>query len=191
MMSLVKTWPGMKIIDIGCGKDGRSFTDYASEDWHLTGIDLCAPDGVCHLHTNYTYIQRDATDLSCFENNQFNLCVSIGMLEHITDPTVRRQIISEIRRVAEQHLIIVPYRYCTIEPHYGFPYFPVFPYWMQLYFVRIFNLSNHREIVKQDADYINKNYYWPSNKELSEEFGGSDVKVCPVILDTVAVYSNG
>ena len=39
-LSKIATKQDMKIIDIGCGTDGRSFEDFISPEWKITGVDL-------------------------------------------------------------------------------------------------------------------------------------------------------
>jgi ubiquinone/menaquinone biosynthesis C-methylase UbiE len=176
----------MNIIDVGCGKDGRSFGKYVPEDWHITGIDVVPSEYVQHEHPHFTYVNRDAQDLSCFGNNEFDLAVSIGMLEHISGEIAFRKVISEIRRVAKQHIVVVPYRYCWIEPHFGVPFFPLFPYSVKVALVKAFNLNGERMILKRDPDFIKKHYRWLSNTEYRVEFPDSRTYVLPT-RETVAI----
>jgi ubiquinone/menaquinone biosynthesis C-methylase UbiE len=176
----------MKVIDIGCGIDGRSFDDYVPNTWQITGIDLQLPDIMRHMHPNFTYLNQNACDLSRFKDGEFDLAISIGMLEHITDQETFKSITSEIQRVAKQYIIIVPYKYGWIEPHYGVPFFPILPYSIKLFIVKAFNLSNQRELVKKDRDFIKKNYRWLSNAEYSAIFKDSTVYILPT-LETIAI----
>ena len=176
----------MKIIDIGCGVDGRSFDDYVPSQWQIVGIDIHPVEQVDHKHRNFTYLRQDAQDLSRFKDQEFDLAVSIGMLEHITDEETFSNIVSEIRRVAKQYIVVVPYKYCWIEPHYGVPFFPLLPYPVKLALVKALNLSNHREAVNNDPEYINKNYRWLSNKEYKVVFPDSKIHLLPT-LETIAI----
>jgi hypothetical protein len=108
------------------------------------------------------------------------------MLEHITEEVAFKSIVSEIRRVAKQYIVIVPYKYCWIEPHYGVPFFPLFHYSVKLALVKALNLSNQRDIVRRDPDYINKNYRWLSNAEYRAEFPDSKIYLSPT-LETIAI----
>lgn len=186
MLSKIITKEDMKIIDIGCGVDGRSFDAYVPPDWEITGVDILPVERVQHQHPNFIYLKQDAQDLSRFKDQGFDLAVSIGMLEHITEESVFKSIVSEIMRVAKQYVVVVPYKYCWIEPHYGVPFFPLLPYSVKLAFVKTFNLSNQREVVRRDPDYINKNYRWLSNAEYREEFHDSIIYLLPT-LETIAI----
>jgi len=179
LLSKVNVKPGLNVIDVGCGFDGRSFDDYAPQDWQITGVDIIAPEGVSHSHPGFTYFEQDATDLSRFADGQFDLAICVGMMEHITDPPTFRKIMSEIQRVSTQHIVVVPYKYAWIEPHYGVPFFPLFPYSAKVALVKVLNLSGHRAAVKADREYINKHYRWLTNEEYIKELPGSKAFVLP------------
>ena len=186
MLSKITTKNKMKIIDIGCGIDSRSFDAYIPKDWEITGVDIIPDENVHHQHPNFNYFNQDARDLSQFKDNEFDLCVSIGMLEHITDENTFKSIVSEIRRVAKQYIVIVPYKYCWIEPHYGIPFFPLLPYSVKLFLVKILDLSSQRKIVGNDPEYINRNYRWLSNAEYRKEFPDSKIYLTPT-FETIAI----
>lgn len=116
----------------------------------------------------------------------FDLAVSVGMLEHVTDESVFRRVVSELRRVAKQYIVVVPYRYCWIEPHYGVPFFPILPYSVKVAVVKALNLSNHRAAVSEDPEYINKHFRWLSNARYREAFPDSTIHLLPT-LDTIAI----
>jgi hypothetical protein len=176
----------MNVIDIGCGPNGRSFDDYIPDNWNVTGIDVIDKKSIQHKHPRFQYLQQSAQDLSWFEDRHFDMAISIGMLEHITEKSVFDGITNEIKRIAKQYIIVVPYRYCWIEPHYGFPFFPILPYSIKLSIVKRLNLSNHRDIVIRDPQYINKNYRWLSNAEYQKIFPDSHIYMMPT-LETIAI----
>ena len=186
MLSKVITKDKMKVIDIGCGIDSRSFDAYVPADWNITGVDILPVERVQHQHPNFKYLEQDAQNLSCFKDHEFDLAVSIGMLEHITEKTAFKRIISEIRRVAKQYVVVVPYKFCWIEPHYGVPLFPIFPYSVKIYLVKALDLCGHKESVSRDPDYINKNFIWLSNAEYSAEFPDSKIYILPT-LEAIAI----
>ncbi len=185
-LSKVTTKPNMKIIDIGCGIDGRSFENFIPLNWEVIGVDLQDPKKINHTHPNFQYYQQDAKDLNQFTDKQFDLAVSIGLLEHVTEKKIFKQTTSEIRRVAKQHIVIVPAKYCWIEPHYGFPFFPLYPYSIQKFLIKLFNLSNHREPIKKDPEFIKKHVMWPSNREYKRTFPESKIYLTPN-LDQIAI----
>jgi len=174
-LSKVTTKPSMKIIDIGCGIDGRSFENFIPPNFQVIGVDLKDPQKINHTYPDFQYIQQDAQDLSQFADKQFDLAVSIGLLEHVIEKEAFKKTALEIRRVAKQYIVMVPAKYCSIEPHYGLPFFPLFPYSIQVLLVKIFNLSNARENVKRDPQFIKKGIIWRSNKEYQKAFPESKI----------------
>jgi len=186
VLSKIITTDKMKIIDIGCGNDNRSFGAYVPANCEITGVDILPVEQIRYKHPNFTYIKQDAQDLSRFKDNEFDLAVSIGMLEHITGEIEFKNIVSEIRRVAKQYIVIVPYKYCWIEPHYCIPFFPLFPYSFKLALVKALNLNDHRDLVRRDPDYIKKNFRWLSNAEYRAKFLDSNIYLLPT-LETIAI----
>jgi len=185
-MSKVTTKPGMKVIDIGCGIDGRSFEDFIPQNWQITGVDLKDSQEVHHTYPNFQYIQQNAHHLSQFAEKQFDLAVSIGLLEHVIEKEAFENTVLEIRRVAKQHIVMVPAKYSWIEPHYGFPFFPLLPESIQVLLVKAFNLSNAREGVKRDPQFINKGIIWRSNQEYQKAFPESKIYLTPT-LEQIAI----
>lgn len=189
-LSKIATKQDMRIIDIGCGIDGRSFEDFISPEWKIIGVDLLDKEKINHSHPNFFYVKGDASDLSQFDDNEFDLAVSIGMLEHITDKTMFERAVSNIRRVAKQYIVIVPYKFALIEPHYRFPLFPIIPYSAKLKIIKLLNINNHREAIINDPEYVNKHYIWLSNSEYKKYFPESIIYIAPT-MDTIAiVYKN-
>lgn len=186
MLSKVSTKHRMSVIDIGCGVDGRSFEDYIPANWHVTGVDIQPEECIHHTFQNFCYIRQDARDLSRFGDNEYDLAVSIGMLEHVVEKDAFRGIVSEIRRVAKQYIICVPYKYCWIEPHYGVPFFPILPDSAKAFLVKALNLSGHRDVLREEPDYILKNYQWLSNAEYRQHFPEATVYLTPT-LETIAI----
>lgn len=184
----VKLFNGMKILDIGCGPDGRSFSDFIKPDYRIIGADILPVERVKHQHPNFIYINISGADLE-FEDNYFDLVVTIGMLEHITDPAIFEKITNNIKRLSEQHIVIVPYKYAWIEPHWGIPLFPIIRPMIQNYLVKTFNICNHRQSIKNDINFIKKHYVWYSNSEYSKIFPSSRIKLLP-FYDTIGIIKS-
>ena len=184
-LSKVRTYERMRVLDIGCGTDGRSLEDFLPQGWEVTGADILAPEKVHHSYPGFRYVRANAAALG-FADNAFDLVVSVGMLEHVTDQTEFEAVASEIRRVGRQHIVIVPWRFALVEPHYALPLFPLFPYWAQIAVIKLLNPTNQRAKLAQDPGYFKKSIRWLSSAEYKIHFPGSSVCVSPT-LDTIAI----
>lgn len=189
ILSKIKTFQNMTILDIGCGPDGRSFEHYLPSDYVITGIDLYEERKVKVDHPNFIYYMQDASDLSMFNNKSYDLAVSIGMMEHICNKELLNHMAKEIARVAKQYIIVVPWRYCWIEPHFKIPFFPLLPNNIQNNLTKMFNLNLLGKTVARDIDYIVDNYSWLSNSEWKTIYLGSEVYICPT-LETIAIVKS-
>jgi len=189
ILSKVDTFPKMSILDVGCGPNGRSFENHVSGDLQITGIDVLDEKKVRMDHPNFKYYKQDASDLSIFAEKEFDLAVSIGMMEHICDHDLLNLIYEEINRVAQQWVIIVPWKYAWIEPHFKFPFFQLFPYGLKVLLTKAFNLHNLRAPVWDDYDYIKKHYQWLSSSDWQRIFKKSKIVLTPT-LDTIAIVKS-
>ena len=187
----VRTWDGMRVVDLGCGRTGRSTTDFAPADWTIVGVDRLSPTLVHHDHPNFVYVRGDVSDLSAFRDGEFDLAISIGLLEHVTDPTAFRDAAREIQRVAPQFGLVVPYRYAWIEPHYLVPFFPVLPRRLQNLLVRAFDLKGHGARVRNDRDFLDRVTRWRTNAEYQAWFPGSRIRLSPTLETVLIVKSAG
>ena len=186
ILSKVNVFDGMSILDIGCGPNGRSFADHIPHNYKITGIDILDEDKVKTDYPDFTYLKQDAEDLSMFGDKEFDLAVSIGMMEHICHEEVLHKMYSEIERVSKQWVIVVPWRYAFIEPHFKFPFFQLLPYPLKVFLTKSLNLHGLGMSVKSDYDYIRNHYKWLTNKQWSEAFKGSKCFVTPH-FDTIAI----
>jgi ubiquinone/menaquinone biosynthesis C-methylase UbiE len=179
----------MSVLDVGCGPNGRSLEVFLPSDYRIVGIDLYDKHEIIINHPQFTYIQQDAQDLSLFRDDEFDLTVSIGMLEHICNREILEKIVTEIIRVSKQYIIIVPWKYAWIEPHFRIPFFQLMPKNLQRALTISLNLHNLGKKVRQDRAYIPKNYQWLSNMEWRRIFTGSKVCLSPT-LETIAIVKS-
>jgi len=190
MLSQVDAWPGMRVLDVGCGPDGRSFETYVLDEYHVTGIDILPPQDVTVHHAQFRYHQQDARDLSRFETKSFDLAISIGMMEHICERDTLEQIASEMMRVSKQWIVGVPWRYCCLEPHFKLPFFQLLPGSWQVLLARQLNLHNLRPKIAQDSNWIKHHYQWLPSYEWKRIFNADKVCVLPMCGDLLVIKSN-
>jgi hypothetical protein len=170
------------IIDIGCGGDGRSFSDHVSKDWNIVGVDLFDESKIMHTHPKFTYVRGSCCDLGMFKENEFDLAVSVGMLEHILGDDYRRSV-SEIIRVARSFMVLVPWRYAIVEPHFGLPFFGALPRQLQEFIIA---KVLHRDNADAHIEYFRSNFEWRSVEQYKRDFPGARVVLSPT-LDSIAI----
>jgi ubiquinone/menaquinone biosynthesis C-methylase UbiE len=104
----------LKILDVGCG-NGRDFITYFKDnkDISFTGVDL-KDRGL--RQKNFKLVKTDAKQLP-FKDNEFDIVISIGVLEHIVPIEKLCKVISEIDRVGKRYVVIVPCISTPYEPH--------------------------------------------------------------------------
>lgn len=104
---------GKRVLEVGCG-EGKDFIQFFDDSMvQITAIDI--KDQILE-QSNVTFMKIDAQELP-FEDKQFDLTVSFGVLEHIQPIEKLCKVISEIDRVSKSYAIIVPNISTLIEPH--------------------------------------------------------------------------
>lgn len=107
--SLAKKYCKNKIIlDIACGE---GYGTRLLKNWgakKVVGLDI-SEESVKQANKEFSekgidYIVHDATDLSCFKDNTFDMIVSFETIEHLQNPL---KFLKEIKRVATKDAIII------------------------------------------------------------------------------------
>jgi ubiquinone/menaquinone biosynthesis C-methylase UbiE len=189
-LSKVRTFPGMTVLDVGCGTDGNSLEIDLPSHSKVVGVDILDPSEVKIRNSNFTYVRQDAEDLTQFGDQQFDLAVSVGMMEHICDQVKLNRMAAEMRRVSKQLVIVVPWRYAWIEPHFKLPLFQLLPFFAQRWLAKTMNSQNYADFVKRDPDgfrtHFYQNYQWLPTSKWKEVFGASKACLSPT-LETIAI----
>ena len=102
---------GSNLIDIGCGQ-WRSTFNLAKQCKTIVGIDHSADmlyhayinNRDYHDYSNVYFLRRDATDLSHFQDNEFDYATIVLMI-HAASPESRIWILKEAQRVAKRLII--------------------------------------------------------------------------------------
>jgi Methyltransferase domain len=116
----------LRILDVGG----------SAEFWLAHRNELSRPAAITVLNQSFgeqpslpwiTYVAGDARDLHMFANQQFDMCFSNSVIEHI-DADGQFRMAEEIRRVARGYFVQTPNAYFPIEPHFlapGWQFMPV------------------------------------------------------------------
>jgi ubiquinone/menaquinone biosynthesis C-methylase UbiE len=157
------------IIDVGCGKQDRSFRCFNKEN-KITGLDLYPLKEVINEHSNFSYVQGNATNLP-FKDNQFDVAISIGMFEHIHPYKDFLKALKEVDRVSKKYAIVVPHRYGFIEPHFQVPFWYFYPNFLKSFLISKFNLGSQKR---------NKNGVYQKLNHPSGRFYKNYLKGCKI-----------
>jgi 2-polyprenyl-3-methyl-5-hydroxy-6-metoxy-1,4-benzoquinol methylase len=103
---------------------------------------------------NITSISGNATNLYEIKNNQFDICFSNSVIEHLHTHEKQVKMAEETQRVGKYHFIQTPNRNFIIEPHYLLPFFQFIPKKIQYLILTKTKLSRMKKWKKDFA----KNY---------------------------------
>ena len=78
-------------------------------------------------YSNIKTLIGDATDLSQFDDESFDITHSNSVIEHLYNFENQKKMASEIVRVGKKHIVQTPNKYFFIEPHYLLPFFQFIP----------------------------------------------------------------
>ena len=76
---------------------------------------------------NLTCVVGDATEMSLFQDKEFDVAFSNSVIEHVGDRARQAKMAREIMRVGTRYFVQTPNYYFPIEPHFLFPFFQFLP----------------------------------------------------------------
>ena len=113
------------ILDVGGTEDFWVNRGYnKKEDVKITLLNLKT---IITNYNNITSIVGDATDLSLFKEDHFDIVFSNSVIEHLHNFKNQQKMAQEVQRVGIYHFIQTPNKYFLIEPHFLFPLFQFLP----------------------------------------------------------------
>ncbi|WP_321368533.1 class I SAM-dependent methyltransferase [uncultured Draconibacterium sp.] len=102
---------GDTVIDIACGTGAQLF-ELADKAKSVTGVDLSASMISCATNkarkegiTNASFIVGDATDLSLFYQQKFDVAI-LSMALHQFNPGLEKAILGEVKKIAEKIVVL-------------------------------------------------------------------------------------
>ena len=115
----------LHILDVG-GTDyfwqDSSIIDLPNIRITLLNLHLEAP-----THAAIHAVTGDATDMSQFEENQFDLVFSNSVIEHLYTFDAQKKMANEIMRVGKRFFIQTPNKNFPVEAHYALPFAQIMP----------------------------------------------------------------
>lgn len=90
---------------------------------------------------HFSSVIGDATDLSPFEDQSFDVVFSNSVIEHVGGIEQQRRMAREIERVGRRYFVQTPNYYFPIEPHYLFPGFQWLPLEARAWLLNHFDLG--------------------------------------------------
>jgi hypothetical protein len=90
---------------------------------------------------NITSSQGDGRRMPEFQENQFDVCFSNSVIEHVGTLRDQRDMAREVSRVSRSYCIQTPYRYFPVEPHFLLPLWQYWPTSIRVALYRRFRLG--------------------------------------------------
>jgi len=91
---------------------------------HITILNL---EKIPVTSDHFESVAGDATNLSEYADNSFDLVFSNSVIEHLYTWENQQKMAAEIRRVGKKYFVQTPNKYFIIEPHYALPLFNFIP----------------------------------------------------------------
>jgi SAM-dependent methyltransferase len=137
---------------------------------NLRAEDLEAADGV-------GTVAGDATDLSQYDDDAFDVVFSNSVIEHVGDLAAQRRMADEVRRTGRRYWVQTPNRWFPIEPHFLFPFFGVLPVPVRTWMIRHFDLGwRHKERDRVAARRVAESVRLLHRRELRARFPDAQVE---------------
>ena len=129
-------------------------------------------------HGIFTFVGADACDLSCFENNFFDIAHSNSVIEHVGDWNKKVMFANEIKRIASKYFIQTPNYWFPIEPHCMTPFFHWLPRPFRVFLVMHFQLGHWTKSKSiGQAVRVIENVQLLNNKMMKELFDDGEIKI--------------
>ena len=120
LLRLAAVPEGARILEVGCGegKDVLQFlTGRGYELWAADILERALP------WEDVSFVRADAAELP-FADGEFDLVITVGLLEHIEPLEKLCKAAGELRRVGKRQISVVPSLSTPLEPHSASPLWP-------------------------------------------------------------------
>ena len=117
--------------------------------WNLMGLDdpaikvtLLNLTQESTTSPNFSSVAGDATDLSIYGDDSFDVVYSNSVIEHLFTKENQRKMAKEVMRVGKYFFVQTPNYYFPLEPHFLIPGFQFLPKWIRSSMLQKFNLGH-------------------------------------------------
>ena len=117
LCQLVGLRPQDRVLDVGCGQ-GHSFEEFNRQN-EIVGLDIDPVERI--VQDNFQFVKGDAASMTCFDDNEFDVVVCIGVLPRVTPYANLRRAAGEIARVGKAFAVVVPHMLTFIDPYSHLP----------------------------------------------------------------------
>lgn len=111
----------LRILDVGYSAEEYSSTDNFLEKHYrwpeqITALGIDPPEPFQANYPRVNVVQYDGSDFP-FEDNEFDICWSNAVVEHVGDHERQLKFLSEINRVSRSAYVTTPNRFFPVEVH--------------------------------------------------------------------------
>lgn len=140
----------LTILDVGGTQGFWERMDFINKpDIAITVLNL---ESQAIRFDGFSSIVGDATNLSFFTDQSFDVVFSNSVIEHVGDTIQQRRMAQEIVRVGKRYFVQTPNYYFPVEPHYLFPAFQWLPLDVRAWLLNHFDLGwNKRAATREEA----------------------------------------
>ena len=131
------------ILDVGGTEIYWENMNFIKQNVHITLLNL---NKVETKTKNIESVLGDATNMSNYNDNSFDIIHSNSVIEHVGSFSNQENMANEIKRVSKSYFIQTPNYYFPIEPHFLFFGFQFLPIKLRAFLVRHFRLGWYSKI---------------------------------------------
>ena len=133
----------ISILDVGGNEEfweNAGMVDNPDYQLTIANLDQFEPK-----YTNIISVIGDATNLSAYQDKQFDIAFSNSVIEHLYNEENQYKMAREMERVAKYYFVQTPNKYFIIEPHYLLPFFDFLPSKMKYFILTETKLSRGKK----------------------------------------------
>ena len=124
---------------------------------------------------NITCKIGDATNLTEFNTQSFDIVHSNSVIEHLNNYGNQKKMADEVIRIGRKYIIQTPNKYFFVEPHYLLPFFQFTPNWFKNIILTKTKISRLRKWDKSFANQYIEEIRLISEKEIKILFPKSKI----------------